>query len=106
MYNAENTPLGVSEIAKILKVKPDTVSSWQLRNNLPKPDWYINDMKTRIWTIKTVIDWANATGRNKYKLSYKSAQEFLLGKKPKVEQPTSNLINVDFLAKYDDTELS
>ena len=105
MYSPENTPLGVSEIAKILKVKPDTVSSWQLRNNLPKPDWYINDMKTRIWTLKTVIDWANATGRNKYKLSYESAQNFLLGKKPKVEQATSNLINVDFIGNYDDSDL-
>ena len=105
MYNAENTPLGVSEIAKILKVKPDTVSSWQLRNNLPKPDWYINDMKTRIWTLKTIIDWANATGRNKYKLSYQSAQNFLLWKKPKVEEGTSNLINVDFIGNYDDSDL-
>ena len=74
MYSPELTPLGVSEIAKILNVKPDTVSSWQLRHNLPQPDWYINDMKTRIWTLKTIIDWANATGRNK-KIILKKTQK-------------------------------
>ena len=104
MYSPELTPLGVSEIAKILNVKPDTVSSWQLRHNLPKPDWYINDMKTRIWTLKTIIDWANATGRNKKNLSYENAKKSLLG----LEVPasvTSNPMFIDDLGAYDDTNL-
>jgi uncharacterized protein YjcR len=104
MYSPELTPLGVSEIAKILNVKPDTVSSWQLRHNLPQPDWYINDMKTRIWTLKTIIDWANATGRNKKNLSYENAKKSLLG----LEVPasvTSNPIIIDDLGTYDDTNL-
>jgi uncharacterized protein YjcR len=104
MYSPELTPLGVSEIAKILNVKPDTVSSWQLRHNLPQPDWYINDMKTRIWTLKTIIDWANATGRNKKNLSYENAKKSLLG----LEVPaavTSNPIIIEDLGAYDDTNL-
>ena len=104
MYSPELTPLGVSEIAKILNVKPDTVSSWQLRHNLPQPDWYINDMKTRIWTLKTIIDWANATGRNKKNLSYENAKKSLLG----LEVPaavTSSPIIIDDLGTYDDTNL-
>jgi len=104
MYSPELTPLGVSEIAKILNVKPDTVSSWQLRNNLPQPDWYVNDMKTRIWTLKTIIDWANATGRNKKNLSYENAKKSLLG----LEVPaavTSNPTIIDDLGTYDDTNL-
>ena len=104
MYSPELTPLGVSEIAKILNVKPDTVSSWQLRHNLPQPDWYINDMKTRIWTLKTIIDWANATGRNKKNLSYENAKKSLLGLEvaPAV---TSNPMFIEDLGKYDDTNL-
>ena len=104
MYSPELTPLGVSEIAKILNVKPDTVSSWQLRNNLPKPDWYINDMKTRIWTLKTIIDWANATGRNKKNLSYENAKKSLLG----LEVPqsaTSDPIFTEDFGSYTDAEL-
>ena len=104
MYSPELTPLGVSEIAKILNVKPDTVSSWQLRNNLPKPDWYINDMKTRIWTLKTIIDWANATGRNKKNLSYENAKKSLLGLEV-MAAATSNPTIIDDLGAYDDTNL-
>ena len=104
MYSPELTPLGVSEIAKILNVKPDTVSSWQLRHNLPQPDWYINDMKTRIWTLKTIIDWANSTGRNKKNLSYENAKKSLLG----LEVPaavSSNPMFIEDLGSYNDTEL-
>jgi hypothetical protein len=104
MYSPELTPLGVSEVAKILKVKPDTVSSWQLRNNLPKPDWYINDMKTRIWTLKTIIDWANATGRNKENFSYENAKKSLLNLEV-MAPSTSNPMFIDDLGTYDDTNL-
>jgi len=104
MYSPELTPLGVSEIAKILNVKPDTVSSWQLRNNLPQPDWYINDMKTRIWTLKTIIDWANATGRNKRNLSYSNAKKSLLGLEVPADK-TPNLDFIDDLGAYEDKEL-
>ena len=50
-YDNLSKPLGVNEIATLLDVKPDTVSSWQLRKIFPKPDAYINDMKTRIWSF-------------------------------------------------------
>ncbi len=103
MYSPELTPLGVSEIAKILNVKPDTVSSWQLRNNLPKPDWYINDMKTRIWTLKTIIDWANATGRNKKNLSYENAKKSLLGLQVPAEA-SPNPMFIEDLGVYEDAE--
>ena len=64
MFNPEDHPLGVSEVAIILSVKPDTVSSWQIRKMMPVPDALINDGRTRLWRTQTVLDWASATGRN------------------------------------------
>ena len=64
MYNSNDLPLGVSEVAIVLSVKPDTVSSWQLRKIMPVPDAIINDGRTRLWRMETILDWASATGRN------------------------------------------
>tara|TARA_B100001996_G_scaffold377960_1_gene361364 strand:+ start:931 stop:1284 length:354 start_codon:yes stop_codon:yes gene_type:complete len=77
-YDNLSKPLGVNEIAILLKVKPDTVSSWQLRKIFPKPDAYINDMKTRVWKLQTVFDWARSTGRNNRNFTnYGDAGSFL-----------------------------
>ena len=63
MYNADDHPLGVSEVAIVLSVKPDTVSSWQIRKIMPIPDALINDGRTRLWRVKTVLDWSSETSR-------------------------------------------
>lgn len=64
MYQPQDLPLGVSEVAIVLSVKPDTVSSWQIRNIMPVPDTLINKGRTRLWRMETILDWASATGRN------------------------------------------
>lgn len=64
-YAFEDYPLGVTEIAQVLGVKKATVSQWLQRNILPKPDASVNGGRTKIWKTKNIIDWANATGRNK-----------------------------------------
>ena len=77
-YDYLAMPLGVHEISKLLNVKPDTVSSWQLRKIFPKPDAYINDGKTRVWRLQTVLDWARSTGRNRNNfINYSDAGTFV-----------------------------
>jgi len=68
-WNTEDDPVGVSEIAKLLNVETTTVSSWRQRHVLPKPDKMINKGNTPIWKTKNIIDWANATGRNRKNIS-------------------------------------
>lgn len=109
-YDNLSLPLGVNEIAKLLDVKPDTVSSWQLRGIFPKPDAYINDMKTRVWKLQTVFDWARATGRNNRKFeNYGVAGQYL--KEDAVRSiRTSSPKNIDDLdiniGSYDDSNLN
>tara|TARA_Y100000361_G_scaffold151289_1_gene168430 strand:+ start:41 stop:493 length:453 start_codon:yes stop_codon:yes gene_type:complete len=74
-YHFEDYPLGVTEIAQVLGVKKATVSQWLQRNILPKPDASVNGGRTKIWKTKNIIDWANATGRNKKNNDYESAKE-------------------------------
>jgi plasmid maintenance system antidote protein VapI len=78
-YSFEDYPLGVNEIAEVLGVKPATVTQWQRRLLLPKPDASINKGRTKLWKNKTVVDWANATGRNLKKQSYETTKETLIG---------------------------
>ena len=74
-YDNLSMPLGVHEIAKLLNVKPDTVSSWQLRKIFPKPDAYINDNNTRVWKLQTVFDWARSTLNYAQNIGSYNAQE-------------------------------
>ena len=106
-YDNLTMPLGVSEIANLLDVKPDTVSAWQLRGIFPKPDAYINDKNTRVWKLQTVFDWARATGRNRRKfVNYSEAGEFLVksslfnGHNAGSEARTSNPTNTDDTLNY------
>ena len=46
-YSFEDMPLGVNEIAEVLGVKPATVTQWQRRLLLPKPDASINKGRTK-----------------------------------------------------------
>ena len=56
-YSFEDYPLGVNEIAEVLGVKPATVTQWQRRLLLPKPDASINKGRTKLWKNKTVVDY-------------------------------------------------
>ncbi len=112
-YDNLSLPLGVNEIARLLDVKPDTVSSWQLRGIFPRPDAYINDRKTRVWRLQTIFDWARATGRNNRNfVNYSQAGQFM--KAPPSPQPsTTNPRNIEELqdldiniGSYDDSKLN
>lgn len=112
-YDNLSLPLGVNEIARLLDVKPDTVSSWQLRGIFPRPDAYINDKKTRVWRLQTIFDWARATGRNNRNfVNYSQAGQFM--KSPPSPQPsTTNPTNIEELqdldiniGSYDDSKLN
>ncbi len=93
-YDNLSMPLGVHEISILLDVKPDTVSSWQLRKIFPKPDAYINDKKTRVWKLQTVFDWARSTGRNNRKFqNYGDAGAFMVNVASTIK--TSNPTNTD-----------
>lgn len=109
-YDNLSMPLGVNEIANLLNVKPDTVSSWQLRNVFPKPDAYINDMKTRVWKLQTVFDWAKATGRNNRKFNNYSECGAFLKNSTLSALKTRNPINIEDLdaniGSYDDSNLN
>ena len=90
-YSFEDMPLGVNEIAEVLGVKPATVTQWQRRFLLPKPDASINKGRTKLWKCKTVIDWANATGRNLKENSYETAKDLLTeirAKRKKIQAET------------------
>ena len=98
-YDNLSMPLGVHEIAKLLNVKPDTVSSWQLRKIFPKPDAYINDNNTRVWKLQTVFDWARSTGRNNRKFqNYGDAGQFMVSSQP--ANMTPNPTNTDDTLNY------
>ena len=112
-YDNLTMPLGVHEIAKLLNVKPDTVSSWQLRGIFPRPDAYINDKKTRIWRLQTIFDWARATGRNNRNfVNYSEAGQFMKSApvSPATTQNPTNIEEIDNLdiniGSYDDSKLN
>ncbi len=68
-YESCDYPVGVSEIAVLLDVKPATVSQWGVRKNLPPVDAVVNSGNTRLWRIDTILNWASATGRNNRELA-------------------------------------
>lgn len=108
-YDNLSKPLGVNEIATLLDVKPDTVSSWQLRKIFPKPDAYINDMKTRVWKLQTVFDWARATGRNNRNFTnYGDAGSFLDNASLRSirQQTPQSIDNYAQIGSYDDSKLN
>lgn len=87
-YDTENYPIGVDEVSKILGVKPATVSTWNARKSMPKPDAYLNKGRTRLWEIKTIIDWASATGRNPMDITTKQAH-YIVAVSDKYDVPPS-----------------
>ena len=73
VYKPNEFPVGVNEVAEILNVEPATVSTWKSRKLMPKVDALLNKGTTRIWRIETILEWANATGRNLDKLTIEQA---------------------------------
>lgn len=79
VYKPEDFPVSVNEVAEILNVEPATVSTWKSRKLMPKVDALLNKGTTRVWRIQTIIEWANATGRNPQRLSIDQAFRSLIG---------------------------
>jgi uncharacterized protein YjcR len=65
LWSNSDQPLGVQEIADLLGYKKTTVSSWRQRRQFPVPDTEVANGTIGLWKRSTVINWANATGRNK-----------------------------------------
>lgn len=63
-WDSDQEPLGVQEIAALLGYKKQTVSSWRQRKIFPVPDTVVSNGSVGLWKKSTVINWANATGRN------------------------------------------
>lgn len=54
-------PVGQTEIAARLGVQPNTVNMWRKRELLPPPDWTISGVPA--WNWRTILKWAQRTGR-------------------------------------------
>ena len=55
--------MGVNEVAELLNVKPNLISTWAHREKMPRPDVLINAGKTQVWLRETIIEWAGETGK-------------------------------------------
>lgn len=54
-------PVGVNEIAEMLRAKVNTVRIWRTRGRLPAPKWIVSG--TPAWERDAIEAWARATGR-------------------------------------------
>ena len=57
----EATPVGASEIAVRLGVKPQTVHTWRHRKLMPQPRWTVSGQPA--WDWPEIEAWARQTGR-------------------------------------------
>ena len=55
--------MDVNEVAELLNVKPNLISTWSHRNKMPEPDVLLNAGKTQVWLRDTIVQWANDTGK-------------------------------------------
>jgi hypothetical protein len=53
--------LGVSEVAALLQVRPNTVSVWRKRGLMPPADLRVK--AGHLWLRTTIVAWATTTGR-------------------------------------------
>lgn len=65
LWSDQDQPLGIQEIASLLGFQKTTVSSWRQRKLFPVPDQVVSGGTVALWKKSTVVNWANATGRNK-----------------------------------------
>ena len=54
--------VSIAEVAQLLTVKPNTVSVWLHRKQMPQPLKYVNQ-KTPLWYKEDILKWAKATGK-------------------------------------------
>jgi hypothetical protein len=54
-------PVGLSEIAERLGVKPQTAQMWRHRKVMPAPRWTVSGQPA--WEWADVLKWARGTGR-------------------------------------------
>ena len=58
-----NELMGVNEVAELLNVKPNLISTWSHRSKMPEPDVLLNAGKTQVWLRDTIVEWASDTGK-------------------------------------------
>lgn len=51
----------VTDVAAYLRVKPDTVSGYKTRRQMPEPDEQVG--RTPVWRPATIIEWRPRTAR-------------------------------------------
>ena len=56
-----SVPVGASEIAKRLRVRPQTVHAWRHRGRLPAATWTVSGQPA--WDWAEIEEWARRTGR-------------------------------------------
>jgi hypothetical protein len=57
----EAVPVGATEIAARLRVKPQTVHAWRHRKLMPAPRWTVSGQPA--WDWPEIEAWARRTGR-------------------------------------------
>ena len=55
-------PVGLSDIARHLRVKPTTPRMWQHRHLMPEPRWRVSGAPVWDWE-QDILPWAEATNR-------------------------------------------
>lgn len=75
---AWGAPVGASEIARLLDVKPQTVAQWLQRGLMPERDWTVGGRPAWAW-IK-IRSWAKETGRAKPELWEEPPEAYLMGR--------------------------
>jgi len=101
VYKAEDFPVSVNEVAEILNVEPATVSTWKSRKLMPKVDALLNKGTTRVWRIQTIIEWANATGRNPQRLTIDQAFRGLIGE-TRTDNEDQDVNNWDSIGSFNE----
>lgn len=64
MTTAEDKPLdlvGLTEIAELCGVGPQTPYRWRTRHVLPDPEWTVSG--SPVWRRAVIVEWARASGR-------------------------------------------
>jgi hypothetical protein len=62
---SDDDATGIGFIARLLHVERATVDQWRRRprTGFPPPSWPVEETGSPQWRRRTIIDWAQATGR-------------------------------------------
>ena len=58
-----NELMGVNEVAALLNVKQNLISTWAHISKMPEPDVMLNAVKTQVLLRETIVEWAGETGK-------------------------------------------